>query len=326
MASYIAAALNAGTYIIRVAYSGSASGAYTLMVYDNGACVQPCNPATSVTVYLSPTAGHTWLNFSAPDTGDYVVYSTIVKNNDGDPRDGDPQWTLEGTVHVSTAGNYNWTDPGALAGYKNYAVVHDCGSPIGRCCYGPLNNPSCADNSEAQCTTLGGEWNQYRSCTAHPCLVINPDGAENCATVGELGGPLPISITDTTTGHTDDFNMTTWTQPTCWQQDTWTVNDASGEDVCWGWIVPATGTYTFSTCAAASYDNSILLFNFTCPTAPTQGDFICGNDDAGTTTCSAHSTAAVILNVSLTQGQHILIDCDGYSTNDGTFTLVISQP
>ena len=154
--------------------------------------------------------------------------------------------------------------------------------------------------------------------------MTQPAPGEDCVNAPALGGPLPIVATGTTTGHVNDVNMTGWTAPACWQLDTWTVSDANGPDVFWQWTVPTTGLYKFSTCAT-TWDNSLLIFNYTCPTLPVATDFICGNDDGGTTRCSAHSTSAVVDSLSLTGGQHILIDCDGYNTNMGDFTLTITR-
>ncbi len=40
---------------------------------------------------------------------------------------------------------------------------------VGRCCYN--NNQDCADNSETECTALGGEWDETLNCTDDPCLI-----------------------------------------------------------------------------------------------------------------------------------------------------------
>jgi hypothetical protein len=327
-ASYIAANLNAGTYIIRVAYAGTASGAYALTVYDNGACIAPCDSALHVTVFVSPSnPSQVWLNFQTPDSGSYVIYSSTNKNNDGDPRGGDPMWVTETTVHATAAGNYSWTDPVNVLAYKNYAIVHDCGSPLGRCCYGDPGNPSCADNTEAQCTVLTGSWNQYRSCAAHPCPVVQPAAADSCNGVGELRGALPISVDGSTLGTVDNFSVRdVSTMPACWSGTYYSSSStAAGPDVCYGWTVPATGTYTISTCGAnTTYDTSLLLYNFTCPAAPVNAtDLICGADDVCT------SYRAEIQAVSLTAGQHVLIVVDTYNSGSGVggaYNLTITQP
>jgi len=66
------------------------------------------------------------LQFIAPAGGDYDIYSTTDRNNDGDPRDNDPQWTLVASLMVSAPGTQAWTDPAPLVAYRNYVVVRRC--------------------------------------------------------------------------------------------------------------------------------------------------------------------------------------------------------
>jgi hypothetical protein len=327
--AYIAADMNPGTYVIRVGFAGTLSGTYALTLYDNGSCIASCDSASQLTVYVSPSnPNQVWLNFHAPDSGSYVVYSSTNRNNDGDPRGGDPMWVTETTLHAAAAGLMSWTDPVAVIGYKNYSVVRDCGSPQGRCCYGDPGNPTCANNSQAQCEALAGSWNQYRNCLAHPCPVVQPAGTDSCNGVGELRGALPISVDGSTLGMTDNFSVRdVATVPTCWSGTYYSATaTAAGPDVCFGWTVPATGTYTISTCGAnTTYDTSLLLYTFTCPTPPVNAtDLICGADDVCT------SYRAEIQSVALTAGQHVLIVVDTYSSSGGgtggAFNLTITTP
>ncbi len=64
-------------------------------------------------------------------------------------------------------------------------TVTECILPIGRCCYGPVNNPSCTDTTQARCTQLGGTWDEFSTCAGNPCPTCDviptgtPEGAEN---------------------------------------------------------------------------------------------------------------------------------------------------
>lgn len=55
-----------------------------------------------------------------------------------------------------------------------------CGPPFGRCCYGPDPlNPLCAENIEADCDILGGDWTLGLTCATAcptPCVVECPGG------------------------------------------------------------------------------------------------------------------------------------------------------
>ncbi len=327
--SYIAAELEPGTYLIRIGYAGMGSGTYALTVYDNGSCYEPCIKATNVTVYLNPSSPtHAWLNFTAPSGGSYKVYSTAIKGNDGDPRDGDPQWTLEATLPVAAAGAVQWTDSRVTDGYRNYVVIHDC--PIlGRCCYGNPQGPSCTDNAQAECLALSGSWNRYARCATDPCPWVQPAPGEFCLDATLLEGPLPIIAMGSTTNHVNNLD---WyvefpnpaPTPDCWQVDFVGTSNLQGPDVWWQWVVPATGLYNFNTCPTL-WNDCIVLFDYTCPTPPTVDNVICGNDDGGPGRCQMNPASASLQQIPLVAGQHILIDVDGFAPADsGNFTLTIS--
>jgi hypothetical protein len=145
-----------------------------------------------------------------------------------------------------------------------------------------------------------------------------------------LRGPVPIVVTGTTSGHQDDIDW--WVAfpnptptPECWRDWIGTSN-LQGADVFWNWNVPATGTYTFSTCPTA-WDISLVIFNSTGVDSPTVHDVICGGEDGGPERCAFNPFAAVVDTLSLVQGQRILIDVDGFGPADsGAFILSITQP
>ena len=118
--------INSGVFSCKVWREGS--DADICAACDSAyATVLPCATADSLVISVSGEENaQVQLCFYAPLGGSYSVYSTTVPNNDGDPRNADPQWTLETALTVTEAGLVIWTDPAALVTYKNYAVVHDC--------------------------------------------------------------------------------------------------------------------------------------------------------------------------------------------------------
>ncbi len=159
-----------GKYMIEVgSFSSSGGGGGVLTI--NTAVQCSCDSAQHVTVYMDPNnAGHTWLHFDAPTVlGRYQIYTTTVKNNDGDPRNSDANFALAGTVIASATGAQVWPDTSATGVYKNYVVVHDCAT-LGRCCYGDVMNPSCTANSRTNCDVLQGLWTANLDCNT-PCPI-----------------------------------------------------------------------------------------------------------------------------------------------------------
>jgi len=128
--------------------------------------------------------------------------------------------------------------------------------------------------------------------------------------------PLPISVSGSTVGATNDYGPFPL-RPACWMGD-WYELSSDGPDVTYKWTVPADGAYTISLCES-SYDTSLELYDFTCPSEPRYPDnYICGNDDA----CALQSELPCI---ALAEGQEILIVVDGYANNAGNYLLAISQ-
>ncbi len=87
-----------------------------------------------------------------------------------------------------------------LFGYDPWATMDDSvdiafclygpGAPIGRCCYGP----DCADNTEAECISLGGTWDETLNCVDDPC----PTGCGYV--VGDVNGSASYNGLDITYG------------------------------------------------------------------------------------------------------------------------------
>jgi hypothetical protein len=207
-----------GKYLIQVgSYSATGGGAGVLTVNTSAPCA--CDSVTAVTVYSDPNVpGHEWLHFNAPSTsGSYHIYVTTNKNNDGDPRNNDPNFTLAGTLIASAVGQQVWQDTSATGTYKNYVVIHDC-STIGRCCYGDPMSPSCAVNTSAQCAALSGIWTSGGDCnTACPLPSYCAGGSGDCdsTSAGESIGNVTVgtinnsSYADLTTCYNDYTTMST---------------------------------------------------------------------------------------------------------------------
>jgi hypothetical protein len=77
--------------------------------------------------------------------------------------------------------------------------INDDPAPVGRCCYGDPQDPSCADNTQAECDGLGGDWDNALDCT------------EDCPAAGEndlCTGAVPMvdggTYGGTTAGSTVD--------------------------------------------------------------------------------------------------------------------------
>ena len=238
--SYIAAEFYPGTYLIRVGQWEDSSGAYTLKVYDNGPCYEPCVKPDSLTVTMSPAdPAKVWLHFKAPSIGTYKVFSTIQKNNDGNPNMGaDAQWTLDTTYEVTTTGRISWNDLRATVAYRNYAVQHDC--PIlGRCCYGPEDS-LCVNNTLAECNALSGTWNRYVTCESDPCPVGG--NGETCETAIYVG-PFPYTLTGASTaGYANDYVLYDDVPPCLSSSQSWY---GGGWDVIYKITLTSTTNLTF---------------------------------------------------------------------------------
>lgn len=201
---------------------------------DRGFCFAAgeCDPVEDVTVYMAPGNTNTWLHFTAPSAGSYNVYSSTVPNNDGDPRDSDPDFTLETTLTALTNNEVmTWTDPGALVPYKNYVVLRDCSlpEPTGRCCYGEPTAPSCVDGvTDSECDALGGTWTWNLNCTDNPCPIAGL--GENCT------APYPISGEGTWTGFTTCGLVNDYAETCLGYYD-------GGEDMIFEWTVTTPGVY-----------------------------------------------------------------------------------
>jgi hypothetical protein len=117
--------LIAGDYLIGISSydileSDSTCATMTLRIAGH------CDPVQDLRCFFSENSAQTVLFWSAPQSGRYTVWSTTLRNNDGNPDDGaDPQWTLCADLNLPQ-GNASWADPQPVQDYLNYVVVHNC--------------------------------------------------------------------------------------------------------------------------------------------------------------------------------------------------------
>jgi len=297
------------SYLIRVAsYGSTTQGAGTLTLTT---CA-PCPDVTDLTVLLSPDNSHVWLHFTAPTAGDYDIYSTQNKNNDGDPRGGDPDFTLAATGNAALAGDVvNWTDPVipqpfAPDNYLNYVVINrECTPPVlGRCCYGDPNAPDCADNTSSQCAALNGTWTVGLTCALDPCPGPAPAN-DVCSGAVEIfaGTPIVASSANATTDATG-----------------WTCGYLPGFDMWYVYNCTTNGTADATTCNAngdPTFDTVIGVYsdcNYT--------SVACNDDDPLGCTYYNYMSRATWTTVS---GTTYYIRVAGYNGGSGTYEVSVIQ-
>lgn len=139
----------------------------------------------------------------------------------------------------------------------------------------------------------------------------------DCSDYVDLSGqPLPIEVSGSTVGATNDYGPFP-SFPECWRGP-WSAQSCAAPDVTYKWTAPADGAYTISLCGSG-YNTGLEIYDFTCPDEPVYPDnFICGNED----NCALQSELPCFL---LVGGQEILIVVDGYENNTGEYQLAIFQ-
>ena len=114
-----------------------------------------------------------------------------------------PAWTQFVYAFSSTSSNVTIKFGGySLYGYTNpYIDDFEVAEFVnmGRCCYGDTLDPSCADNTQEECTALGGTWTYGDSCAGDPCPAVIV--GDNCSAPFEI-----TSFPYTDTRNTADFN------------------------------------------------------------------------------------------------------------------------
>lgn len=83
-------------------------------------------------------------------------------------------------------------------------------------------------------------------------------------------------------------------------------------DIGFTWTAPSSGTFTFDT-NGSDFDTIVEVRDGSC-----DGLSLGCDDDGGDSTTS-------LLSLSLSAGERVVVIVDGYSTNDGNYTLTISN-
>ena len=222
----------------------------------------------------------------------------------------------------------------------------DC-APEGRCCYLAAGIPMCVDNLEAECTILGGQWDDLSSCALNPCPVgrcCYNNGASctdntdlECQTLGgiwtstttcaETGCPTILQGSDdcldavlvpamnqqyvgTIVGYTGEFSL-----PTC---ASWygVSNNPAG---VWYKFLGTGNTMTVSLCDPLSdYDSEIGVFcGETCDALECVGS----NDDY----CGSYGASEVSFCSVSGAEYKLLVTAFSETSTPGNFALTITD-
>lgn len=102
----------------------------------------------------------------------YTDMSSLLSSGPHTIADGDSI-----TLNIAVIAGASLSDVQARAVTAAGLTIPDCNvaeppPPTGRCCYESAGDTLCTENSEVECSTLGGyDWNQFLNCTDHPCVV-----------------------------------------------------------------------------------------------------------------------------------------------------------
>ncbi len=132
------------------------------------------------------------------------------------------------------------------------------------------------------------------TCTGGVCQACVGNCGATCPL--NLGSTVPQTVTGNTTGLSNALT------PVC--------ASSNAPETTYSFTAPANGTYEFNT-LGSSFDTILQVYNGTC-----QGASLACDDDAAGSFKSR-------VSVSLTSGQTVIIVVDGYSTDQGAFTLNI---
>ena len=187
----------------------------------------------------------------------------------------------------------------------------DCGGgdPTGGCCVGT----SCSVVTAADCAAAGGAYlGDNTDCSGDPCGGGGGGDGDTCdgaVAASEGANPFDTSAnTDSGFGEPDEA------------QCAGTYLDwSSSPDFWFKWTPGADGTASFSTCDAASYDTSMVLYEGTSCAALTQ--IACSGDAADSTGCQPYHSQ--IDGVAVSAGQSYYIRLGGWLAATGAGTLTI---
>ncbi|RPH92919.1 hypothetical protein EHM69_11690 [candidate division KSB1 bacterium] len=87
----------------------------------------PCRKVNDLVILIPnpPLHNNVTLFWTCPQMGLYQIYSTVVRNNDGNPPG--PDWTLEDSVPGNSGDQITWQPmAGTVDPYRNYVIIVDC--------------------------------------------------------------------------------------------------------------------------------------------------------------------------------------------------------
>jgi hypothetical protein len=314
LASMMADTLPAGTYYIRAGhYSTAWQGEYDLTVFDFGPCANaPCDPIIDLAAYVVTAADqgvNAQLHFTAPQDGDYKVWSSTNPSNDGNPDDGaDPDFVLEETLLGLVAGPQVWNALNGFVTVKFYIVTGVCEAvqaPTGRCCYD--NGLSCADVTEAACGDLGGDWTPFQSCANNPCPPPAPVN-DDCSGALEVLNGTPENGSNVAAVIGADITSCTSTDV----YDVWYYFVATTTDPIWVTLCDVN----------TDFDTGLAVFDACGGT-----ELACNDDDFLTppnSSCDVNFVASTLEFTPAAAGTYY-IRVAGWNSNTGNFVLTVTQ-
>ncbi len=155
--------------------------------------------AVTVDITLDPLVT-TYSGFSiaalCPDDETSIVdFST---NSSAGPHSIEGVFLDAGTYYIMVD---TWSTPDCIPEF-DLTIVDGGAPPVGRCCY---NDPvECADNTQADCATLGGDWTEGLNCTDNPCPTGGTPANDDCVDAIDVTGTYPVSVDGNTFGATTD--------------------------------------------------------------------------------------------------------------------------
>ncbi|MFH1747343.1 MAG: GEVED domain-containing protein [Planctomycetota bacterium] len=158
---------------------------------------------------------------------------------------------------------------------------------------------------------VGSITDAHTRATKHPFEepVGVRQGGDTCADAVVVGPGLPINVTGTTVGYTNDYD------------EVCNYTGSTSPDVVYLFTPAADVVVNMTMCAGnTNYDSKLYVYEGTCPGATY---YVC-NDDA-CTSASGQPYVSEILGVSLTGGTDYYIVCDGYGSASGTYFLDIIE-
>ncbi len=176
----------------------------------------------------------------------------------------------------------------------------------GACC---VAGGACLDNLDSDsCDAFGGVFaGEGTVCADDPCSASGAF-ADECADAGEAS--LGANAFDTS------LMTASQPQPDDTQCAGTYLDWANSPDGWFSFVAGSTATHTFSTCDAASYDTSLVLYEGNCDT-----QVACNGDGTGGTGCQVYYSQ---LDYACTAGTTYYVRLGGYMAAIGSGTLTIS--